>query len=273
MLSVLHGKRVVFDFDDRIYETAELADHHSRLGRFLTRADQIIVSTEYLRQDLVTHRSDIASRVVIIPTLFDPPRGRSVAALTRSNERVRIGWVGVSTGFKFLQAIEEDLSGVLGAFPQATFTVVSDRPYSPSTARFKVMNVKWALAKEVDYFRELDISLMPLDASPRARSKAGFKALQSLACGVPVIASAVGMNCDIIHHGENGFLAQKPEDFSRYLRLLIEDVDLRRRLAARAPETVKRFEFDRWQHDYLRALLGHFSDERNQSSANTSGNE
>jgi glycosyltransferase involved in cell wall biosynthesis len=54
------------------------------------------------------------------------------------------------------------------------------------------------------------------------------------AAGVPTIASPVAPYLRYIEHGKDGFLAKKHSDWVKYLRLLIENDDLRAEMAENA---------------------------------------
>ena len=55
---------------------------------------------------------------------------------------------------------------------------------------------------------------------------------------MPVVASPVGVNREIIRDGENGFLADGPLDWARHLATLFADAGLRARLGRAGRETV-----------------------------------
>jgi glycosyltransferase involved in cell wall biosynthesis len=61
-----------------------------------------------------------------------------------------------------------------------------------------------------------------------------------MACGIPVVASPVGTNADIVAHGGNGFLAKSTEGWVAMLRTLIADAGLRDKLGAAGRETVEK---------------------------------
>ena len=61
-----------------------------------------------------------------------------------------------------------------------------------------------------------------------------------MAVGVPVVASPVGMNCEIVHNHENGFLAQNEDEWFKWLKLLIQQADLRKRIGKNGRDLVKR---------------------------------
>jgi glycogen(starch) synthase len=68
----------------------------------------------------------------------------------------------------------------------------------------------------------------------------GLSAIEALASGVPVVASAVGGLLDFIVDGGNGLLCppRDPSALARAIRTIVEDEGLRRRLAACARASV-----------------------------------
>ena len=80
---------------------------------------------------------------------------------------------------------------------------------------------------------------MPLDNSPWARGKCGYKLIQYMACGLPVVASPVGVNKDIIDHGINGFLVETDEEWYATIKRLMNDQDLRHQMGYAGREKVK----------------------------------
>ena len=71
---------------------------------------------------------------------------------------------------------------------------------------------------------------MPLPDDPWSRGKCGYKLIQYMACGLPVVASPIGVNREIVEHGVNGFLAETPEEWEQALRTLLADPQLRERM-------------------------------------------
>jgi glycosyltransferase involved in cell wall biosynthesis len=60
-----------------------------------------------------------------------------------------------------------------------------------------------------------------------------------MACGIPVVASPVGVNQDIIKDGENGFLAATDNEWFEKLVLLVRNEEFRRKLGQKGRETVE----------------------------------
>jgi glycosyltransferase involved in cell wall biosynthesis len=60
--------------------------------------------------------------------------------------------------------------------------------------------------------------------------KAGFKLLQYMSAGLPIIASPLGFNKEIVSHGWNGFLADSAIEWQQALECLVRDSALRREM-------------------------------------------
>ena len=74
---------------------------------------------------------------------------------------------------------------------------------------------------------------MPLTDTPWARGKCGYKLIQYMACGLPVIASPIGVNVDIVKVEYNGLLASTTDQWYEALENLISNSSLRAEMGAR----------------------------------------
>jgi len=80
---------------------------------------------------------------------------------------------------------------------------------------------------------------MPLPDNPWERGKCGFKLIQYMACGKPVVASPVGVNREIVVDGVNGFLASTPKEWVEALLRLKADPELRRAMGEKGRRMVE----------------------------------
>jgi len=88
--------------------------------------------------------------------------------------------------------------------------------------------------------QSMAIGVMPLPDTPWTRGKCGYKLIQYMACGLPVIASPVGVNAEIVEHGVNGFLAETDAEWREALVTLLRDPDLRSRMGAAGRQKVEK---------------------------------
>ena len=98
----------------------------------------------------------------------------------------------------------------------------------------------WSEQTEVESIKKLDIGVMPLRDGPFERGKCGYKLIQYMACGLPVVASPVGVNTTLVEHGVNGFLATSLGEWESALRTLATDPALRHRMGQAGRVKVER---------------------------------
>jgi glycosyltransferase involved in cell wall biosynthesis len=90
--------------------------------------------------------------------------------------------------------------------------------------------VDWKEATEISELGSIDIGIMPLPDNAWARGKCGYKLIQYGACGLPVIASPVGVNSEIVLEGSTGLLATTRKEWVNALERLLTNDNLRRSL-------------------------------------------
>jgi glycosyltransferase involved in cell wall biosynthesis len=117
--------------------------------------------------------------------------------------------------------------------------------------------VQWSAQGEQTDLLPMDIGLAPLLDDVKQRYTCGLKALQYMAAGMPVVASAVGPLPTIVRDGENGFLATSPEEWGAALERLISERDLRLRLGAQGRIDIEtRWSFAVHEESFVDALRG-----------------
>ena len=97
----------------------------------------------------------------------------------------------------------------------------------------------WSEDAEAEVVKGFDIGIMPLPDDPWSRGKCAYKLIQYMAAGLPVVASPVGMNRQVVEPGINGFLATGTEDWRTALASLAADPDLRRRMGEAGRQRVR----------------------------------
>ena len=237
------GIPIVYDFDDAIFMPAvsdankaiSFLKYPGRVAQILRRSRRVVVGNEFLAAYARRHNTS----VTVIPTAVDTERfaPRQDTPAGGAARELVVGWIGSPTTFPYL----EQLAGILRQVAERhRFTLkVSGAGQPVRFPGLHVVEVPWSLADEVSLFNTCDIGVYPLTDDEWAKGKCGFKAIQFMACGVPVVAAAVGVNREIIADGDNGFLAATPGDWVEKLERLLSDAALRARLAAAGRRTIE----------------------------------
>lgn len=113
----------------------------------------------------------------------------------------------------------------------------------------------WSSAKEFEYLATSDIGIMPLQETPWENGKCGFKCIQYMAAGLPVVASALPANKEIIVHGETGFIAKTEEEWFENLRLLLLDETKRAGMGKNGRVRVEtKYSYQVWGPKYVKYI-------------------
>lgn len=226
---VFIGKRVVVDYDDAVY----LQYKNSKLKKFLL-GDKIEKVMKHASLVITGNRNlaekaklSGAEKVLIIPTVIDIRRYHQELNYNYRAKVSFIGWIGSPSTEKYLIDMKDVLSSICEKFAVKLLVVgASDRILS----NFKhnhIELVSWSADSEVELIKKMDIGIMPLIDSEWENGKCGYKIIQYMAVGIPVIASPIGVNVDIINESRSGLLASTPDEWISACSTLISSSALR----------------------------------------------
>lgn len=240
---------LLVDYDDAVFHRYDL--HHTafvrrllgrKLDKLMASASLVTAGNRYLADRALAAG---AKRVEIVPTVVDLT-AYTIRPKSLSRQAPTIGWIGTpSTWAEYMAPMMPRLLQAAEAADARIITVGAGRAVD---AHPLLVNLPWTEESEVACIHAMDIGIMPLIDTPWARGKCGYKLIQYLACGLPVIASPVGVNAEIVEHGVNGFLATTDTEWAEALRTLLHDPALRARMGQEGRRKV--------EHDYSLQVWG-----------------
>jgi glycosyltransferase involved in cell wall biosynthesis len=222
-------KPVVYDFDDAFFHSYDQSGNslvRSLLGgkhaALLRHAAGCACGNAYLRDFAVRH----CPNSIILPTVVDTARYRPK---TKRSKQVTIGWIGSPSTWPNVRPLLPLLKEFVASHNVRIRVVGAGR--AAGEDQFDGLEfVDWTETQEIADVQAMDIGIMPLADRPFERGKSGYKLIQYMACGLPVVASPVGVNSQIVIDGANGFLASSEAEWRTALLRLIEDTALRAKL-------------------------------------------
>jgi len=222
---------IISDFDDAVfhrYDAHKLKFVRSLLGnkidQIMKNSRLVMAGNTYLADR--AHQAG-AANVEIVPTVVDLSLYPKLMQSGRKPS-AQIGWIGTpNTWNAFGKRTFYTLKPLLEA-QNSRFKAVGAGLVEKTKGALNI--VPWSEETEVGQIRDMEIGIMPLSDTPWARGKCGYKLIQYMACGLPVVASPVGVNAKIVEHGVNGFLAETDDDWHNAILTLMNDASLRRRM-------------------------------------------
>jgi glycosyltransferase involved in cell wall biosynthesis len=226
----------IYDFDDAFFLKYRM-DRFQRVSFLLANKFDPIVARAAAVTAGNRHLQKFASArnhaTHWLPTVVDTER--YLSAPSNRAGIFTVGWIGSPSTSPYLALLAEPLER-LGREGPVRLKVVGG--HCPDIPSIDVVNIPWSEATEVDLINSFDVGVMPLTDDAWARGKCAFKLIQYMACAVPVVASPVGANVDVVNEA-SGLLADNADNWFNALRRLRDDAALRQRLGSAARATVE----------------------------------
>jgi glycosyltransferase involved in cell wall biosynthesis len=223
------GVSFVADYDDAVFHNYDgKRGRRSRalrqkIDHVMRAASAVVCGSPYLADHA---RSCGAPRVEFVPTVIDLDRYPVIDTSQRRSHVV--GWIGTPMNSKYLDVARPALEAVAQRLPLQLRVIGAEYAVPDLDVDCRA----WAERSEVSDLAECSVGIMPLFDAPWERGKCGYKIIQYMACGLPVVASPVGVNTEIIEHGRDGFLATTLEEWSDAIERLLSDPGLAARMGA-----------------------------------------
>ena len=253
LLSEQQDRKIIFDIDDLLLQLSE--SHPDRLSHLyaeallpiliaLVEVDLVTVSSKKLRDFLQPLNPNIA----VIENYLDDAIWKIREPIIRQtgDDVLTIAYMGSQSHRADVEYILPVLSEMANHYSgRLRFHFWGLEP--PEEIKNKVP-IEWTPVRSHRYrefvndFQKLqaDIFIAPLFDDSFNRCKSSIKFLEYSALGIPGVYSRLDPYTQIVKDGENGLLASSLSEWGFCLSRMIEDPNLRQKLAKQAQETVRR---------------------------------
>jgi glycosyltransferase involved in cell wall biosynthesis len=228
----------IYDFDDPFFlkyrqERFRWASFFlkDKFAPVISRAAAVLAGNRYL----AAYANQLNPKTTFLPTVVDT--NRYVHLPGEREDLFTVGWIGSPSTSVYLRTLALPLAQ-LGREGPVRVVIVGGR--WEAIDEVEVVNVPWEEATEVSLINTFDVGVMPLFDDEWTRGKCALKLIQYMACGVPVIASPVGANLDVINDS-CGLLAGDSDAWLGALRRLRDDRTLRRDMGVAGRQRIEQF--------------------------------
>lgn len=211
--AVARRRPCVFDLDDALY----LKPGGRRwIAEIVDACAYTIAGSQHLAEQIAA-----PERTLVVPTVVDTAR---YAQRPPPSGQFTIGWTGIAHNLQELEPLVPVLQSVLRR-TGGRLLLVAERFPAPWLRSLPVEAVAWSPEAELAALDRVHVGLMPLANTEFNQGKCAFKLIQYMARGIPVVASPIGANREVVRHGVHGFLATTPAEWSEALQALHADPD------------------------------------------------
>lgn len=232
LLLNLFGRKYIVDYDDAIFHNYDKNSNPiikkflgNKIAKVMKYSSVVVAGNAYLAQYA---KKSGAKKIEIIPTVIDLERyAANPLPLFRDGERSAteekktfiIGWIGTKTTFeKHLLPCKNWIKHLQIKHPEIHFHIIGITEDMDLGENVKY--ISWTEETEVSEILKMDVGIMPLQDSDWEKGKCAYKLIQYAACGIPGIASDVGMNREVCIDGKTGFIANNEEEWMEKLLFL-----------------------------------------------------
>lgn len=195
--------RVIWDFDDNIIGSGAMSVKEKDI--LAMYAECIVVTSQFLC-DYVPEQ--YRHKVVFMPTtdgdMVHYDRQMLLdRRLATFDSQLDLIWVGTGSGnLGYVQRIVPALDAAASMMQQhgrrLTLTIVSNIQLKAKTEHLVIKNVRWTHDRCIEEILKAHAGIMPLQSNLYTLGKGGFKLIQYLSASLPVIASNVGYNANVV---------------------------------------------------------------------------
>jgi len=240
VIAKIFKKRIIYDFDDAIWlpntsnenKVVAKMKWHQKVGSICRWSYKISCGNNFIASYAKKH----ATNIQLNPTTIDTLQLHNPDLYDKKkNAKIVIGWTGSHSTLKYLNLVVPVLEKLENKYPITTLVISNHQPiFELDSLKF----IPWKKSSEIKDLMKIDIGIMPLFDQHWEQGKCGLKALQFMALRIPVLASQIGVNNEIINDGINGFLCNSERDWYAKLERLILDPELRIKTGAKGRENV-----------------------------------
>ncbi len=215
------GTKYIVDYDDAIWHNYDVSQNpiirfflRNKITWVMRSSYQVIAGNKYIKEKAIKSG---AKKIQIIPTVVDLEKYK-VRQYNLEKEEFVIGWIGSPITAKYLPFLKPLIENLSNEFRIRLKLIGAT--HSIGLSEIEEM-IPWEEAREVEFIRSFDVGIMPLEDNIWERGKCGYKLIQYMGCGVPVIGTPIGVNKELIRPKWNGFQASTPDEWEQALRYLI----------------------------------------------------
>ncbi len=216
----LRNKKYILNFDDNVWANYENKKFlKTKYDNLVKNASGVIVANAFLEEKVLK----LNSNVIKIPTVLDVDIYQKNHMSTNKFEKFSLVWIGSPSTYKYIKSHASIFQKLSGVIDYKLVIIASKSLEKESISGVDMDFYDWSSSIEVEILKKAHIGIMPLDKDEFSLGKSAFKIIQYMATGLPIVASSIGENCNVVKNNKTGFLVDSESDWINAIKELHND--------------------------------------------------
>lgn len=235
-------KSFSLDFDDNIAANYVDTKNKDKIQKLMVLANFVTVGNNW-------YKEEFKGNLIYLPTVIDL---ENYPIYKTHAKHPTIVWIGSPSTQKYLLILENVFLKVNKISPFTLKIIGGGLQFSNKD--LKVEYIPWSSKTENKELSEATLGIMPLDYSYWEKGKCGFKLIQYLASGIPVVASGLPANKEIVEEGINGFVVNSEQEWIDKLVFLLENIQTKEMGLSGRKRIESNYSYQIWGYKYAEII-------------------
>ncbi|MDC1066128.1 glycosyltransferase [Candidatus Pseudothioglobus singularis] len=252
---LLRDKKYVLNIDDNIWDKYKnnifLKKKYDKLCR---NSSGIIVANDYL----LKKARKLNHNILKIPTALDT----SLYYQTEKENKYKkfsLVWIGSNITYKYIESHSSVFKALASEIDYQLIIIASKSLKNKSIDGVEMIFHDWSSEVEAQILSKSHVGIMPLDDDDFSKGKSAFKLIQYIASGLPLVASNIGENNNVVEDSINGFLVHNEAEWLESIKNLYLNSDLYTRFSKKSFEFSDKYSVDKYKDTYYKFLIESFN--------------
>jgi len=245
----------IIDIDDAIFHYYDKSDNFlvnlffkKKFYKIFSSAKAVFAGNDYLYKKSKKLGS---KNSYIFPTLVDNSKKNT----KNKNDKFTVIWIGSPSTTKYLNDLKMYVEKIANKH-NINFLIVGSKDCIIE-ASINIKFVEWSLKLQDEYISKCHVGIMPLRNTFWEKGKCGYKLLQYMKNELPILASPVGVNKNILDHGNNGYFIRNKNEWEKYILKLKNNSILRKKMGHNGKKKIlSEYNIKVYQKKYLEIIKG-----------------
>ena len=243
----------IIDIDDAVYYRFENTNkfisklYIDKFRKMIKVSDALFAGNKFH----INFFENYSSNIKYFPTVIDC-KNNDLYLNYKKYDRFTVVWIGTPSTSIYLKKLITVLNK-LNILHNIDIRIIGANINNISN--LNCISLVWDEKTELLELTKCHIGIMPLYNTKWELGKCGFKILQYMSLKLPVIASPVGVNKEIIQNNYNGLLASSPDDWYNKILYLKQNPKIMEKFSENGYTTVKnKFNLSNYYKKYIQTI-------------------